>query len=271
VRRAPRAAALRLVPAILALAVLAAGCVREAGGTPDDPSPTVERRQLTVFAAASLAGAFREIAGDFELAHDGVDVLVNVGPSDGLAAQIQSEGTADVFASASESWMDVVARTTGVLYREDFVRNSLIVILPADNPAEIESLEDLATPGVQLVLAAEGVPVGDYAREVLRNADLVEPVLANVVSNEEDVAAVVAKVSAGEADAGIAYVSDVSVAANTELTSVDIPDDVNVVATYPIAVIAGTDEPELAREFIGWMSTAQGKAVLEDYGFETFD
>jgi molybdate transport system substrate-binding protein len=260
----------RPLAAAVAVVVLA-GCVREAGSLPGDPTPTAERRQLTVFAAASLTGAFREIVGDFELAHDDVDIVLNIGPSDGLAAQIRSEGTADVFASASGSWMDAVVRSPGVLYREDFVRNQLVVIMPADNPAEIDALEDLAIPGVQLVLAAEGVPAGDFARQMLRNAGIDDGALANVVSNEEDVAAVVAKVAAGEADAGIAYVSDVSVAANNDLTSVEIPDDLNVVATYPIAVVAGTDVPELARDFIGWMSAAQGKAVLEDYGFDTFD
>ena len=255
----------------LALTLLAAACVREAGSLPGEPTPTVEQRRLTVFAAASLTGSFREIERDFELAHEEVDVVLSTGPSDTLAAQIRSEGAADVFASASGSWMDAVVRSPGILYREDFVRNRLIVILPPENPAGIETFEDIARPGIQLIVAAEGVPAGDYAREVLRNAGIFDDAIANVVSNEEDVAAVVAKIAADEADAGIAYVSDVSVASKHDLASVEIPDEVNVAATYPIAIVAGTAEPELARDFIGWMSTAQGKAVLEDYGFETFD
>lgn len=267
--RRRRAAARRVVAGVV-FVLLPAACVREAGSVPGDPSPTVEPRELTVFAAASLTEAFREIAGDFELASEGVDITLNTGPSDGLAAQIRSEGTADVFASASQDWMDAVVRSPGVLSLEDFARNRLIVIMPPDNPAGIDTFADLALPGVQLILAAEGVPAGDYARAALRNADILDPALANVVSNEEDVSSVVAKVAAGEADAGIAYVSDVSVAANNDLASVEIPDDVNVVATYPIAIVAGTEEPELARDFIGWLSTAQGKAVLEDYGFDTF-
>jgi molybdate transport system substrate-binding protein len=263
------ARAARIATGAVLVIALATACVRDAGGAPS-PSP-VEEHELTVFAASSLTGAFNEIYRDFELAHEGVDVVLNVGPSDVLAAQIRSEGTADVFASASQEWMDAVTRSPGVLFREDFVRNRLVVIMPADNPANITSFEDLATPGIQLVVATSGVPAGDYAREALANAGILDATLANVVSNEEDVAAVVARVAAGEADAGIAYVSDVSVAADNDLASVEIPEEVNVVATYPIAVVAGTDEPDLAREFIAWMSNAQGKAVLEDYGFETLD
>ena len=224
-----------------------------------------------MFAAASLTEAFAEIAEDFELAHEGVEVIVNFGPSDGLAAQIQSEGTADVFASASQAWMNAVSVSPGVEFRTDFVRNELVVITPPDNPAEIETFEDLADPGIQLILAGENVPVGEFAREALDEAGILEGALANVVSNEQDAAAVVAKILLGEADAGIAYLSDVSVASGNDLGSVEIPDEVNVVTTYPIAVVEGSEHAELGHEFIGWMSSAQGLAVLEDYGFDPVD
>ena len=145
------------------------------------------------------------------------------------------------------------------------------MITPPDNPAEIETFEDLADPGIQLILAGENVPVGEFAREALDEAGILDDALANVVSNEQDAAAVVAKILLGEADAGIAYVSDVSVAAGNDLGSVEIPDDVNVVTTYPIAVVEGSEHAELGHEFIGWMSSAQGLAVLEDYGFDPVD
>ena len=134
----------------------------------------------------------------------------NFGSSGDLAASIESEGTADVFASASGTYMDEVSDKVGVTGRADFVQNKLVIITPPDNPANITSLEDLANPGVQVVLAAEGVPVGDYARQALDSAGLTDAVLANVVSNEEDDASVVAKITAGEADAAIVYVSDVT-------------------------------------------------------------
>ena len=142
----------------------------------------------------------------------GVHVTFNFGSSTDLAAQIASEGTADVFASASGTAMDAAAADPGVEDRTDFATNQLVLITPSDDPANIGSVDDLANDGVQVVLAAEGVPVGDYAREMLDNAGISKEVMANVVSNEPDDAAVVAKVSSGEADAGIVYTSDITTA-----------------------------------------------------------
>ena len=116
---------------------------------------------------------------------------------------------------------------------------------------------------MQLVLAAEGVPVGDYAREALDNAGILDEALANVVSNEEDNASVVAKITAGEADAGIVYVSDVSEAAGNDVNAVEIPEDVNVIATYPIAVVEGAPNAELAQAFVAYVTGAEGQATLD--------
>lgn len=221
-----------------------------------------------MFAASSLTDAFDALEGRFEAGHPGVNVVFNFGPSDGLAAQIQSEGTADVFASASGRWMDVVAADPGVTERTDFVRNRLVVVTPGDDPAGVSSLSDLAKPGVQVVLAAEGVPVGDYAREVLANAGILDEVGPNVVSNEQDAAGVVGKISAGEADAAIVYVSDLSTGAAVGLRSITIDAAVNVVASYPIAVIQGSLDSELASGFVSLVSGPVGSAVLEEHGFE---
>ena len=164
---------------------------------------------ITVFAAASLTEAFTQIAAEYEDRH-GIEVRLSFGPSDGLATQIQEGAPADVFASASPKWMDTVADDPGVTDRADFARNVLVVITPADDPAGIDDVEDLSSPGIKLVLAAEGVPAGDYARELLANAGIADAALANVVSNEDDVKGVVQKVALGEADAGIVYRTDVT-------------------------------------------------------------
>jgi molybdate transport system substrate-binding protein len=225
--------------------------------------------ELTVFAASSLTAVFQDRIGpDFEAAHPGTTVTFNLSASDTLAGQIQSEGTADVFASASGTWMDAVEKDPGVTDRSDFVRNRLVIITPPDNPAGITSIDDLATPGVQLVLAAEGVPAGDYAREALDNAGVSSQAEDNVVSNEEDNASVVAKIVAGEADAAIVYESDVSVAAGNDVNAVTIPKDVNVIATYPIAVVDGAPNADLATQFVEYVTGPQGQASLETYGFE---
>jgi molybdate transport system substrate-binding protein len=119
---------------------------------------------------------------------------------------------------------------------------------------------------VKLVLGAEGVPVGDYAREALKNAGIEQEALANVVSNEDDDASVVAKITSGEAEAAIVYASDVAAVGDT-VRSVQIPDDVNVVATYPAAVVDGTAYPDQARSFVDYVGGTEGQDVLKQFGF----
>jgi molybdate transport system substrate-binding protein len=243
---------------VLALSVTLVGVACEGSASND--------RELTVAAAASLTAAFTQIGVDFQ-EETGVAVVFTFGPSDGLATQIVEGAPVDVFASASPAWMDAISeRGPGVRRRTNFARNRLAVIVPADNPANIHELDDLATDGVQLVLAAEGVPAGDYAREILANAGIAETALANVVSNEEDVAAVVTKVLTGDADAGIAYVTDVTAEVAGRISVVEISDDVNVIATYPIAVVADSGRPDVAREFVEFV-LGPGQGVLADHGF----
>lgn len=244
------------VPAVVLSVLLVAGC----GGDGGDGTST-----LTVFAAASLTDAFTEIATDFEDANPGVQVRLSFGPSDGLATQIQEGAPADVFASASPTWMDAVEEDPGVSDRVDFARNLLIVITPRDDPADVGSVEDLARPGVKLVIAAEGVPAGEYAREVLSNAGIADEALANVVSNEDDVKGVVQKVALGEADAGIVYRTDVTAAVASDLRAIDVPDELNVIATYPIAAVTG-GHVSLARAFVD-LVVGDGQRVLADAGF----
>jgi molybdate transport system substrate-binding protein len=225
--------------------------------------PAAATTPITVFAAASLTDAFTQIAQDYEGFH-GVDVRLSFGPSDGLATQIQEGAPADVFASASPKWMDAIEEDPGVTDRADFATNLLVVIVPAGNPAGLTSVADLATPGIKLVLAAEGVPVGDYAREMLANAGIAGDALANVVSNEDDVKGVVQKVALGEADAGIVYRTDVTSAVGNDLETIDVPDDANVVAVYPIAALAGA--PDVAREFVACV-LGPGQETLQTAGF----
>jgi molybdate transport system substrate-binding protein len=194
-------------------------------------------------------------------------VTFNFGRSDGLATQINEGAPIDVFASASPTWMDAVQDDgPGVTGRTDFARNTLAIIVPSDNPAGIETLDDLTEDGVQLVLAAEGVPAGDLAREIFENAGIADAALANVVSNEEDVKAVITKVLSGDADAGIGYVTDVTAELADQISLVTIPDDVNVIATYPIAVVAGSQEADLAHRFVDYVLDG-GQRTLAKYAF----
>ncbi len=254
----------RALAPLVCLAIATSACAKSSSSATGSAGP----RELTVFAASSLTGAFSEIGNAFGRANPGTKVTFNFGPSDGLAAQIESEGVADVFASASPTWMDNVAKKgPGIADRADFARNKLIVIVPRDNPAGIRSFHDLAGPGVKLVLAAKGVPVGDYAREALTSAGIDKQAEANVVSNEQDDASVVQKIVSGEADAAIVYASDVTRAIATQVKVIQIPDNVNVIATYPIGVVAGSGEPGLAKRFVDYVTSGAGQAVLTKYGF----
>jgi molybdate transport system substrate-binding protein len=255
--------------AILVAASLAFVACNDSDGAADrgETGGAAQTRELVVSAAASLTDAFTDLGVAYEGANPGLTVTFNFGPSDGLATQIDEGAPVDVFASASPTWMDAVQdEGPGVSGRTDFARNVLGIIVPTDNPAGIEDLDDLTEDGVQLVIAAEGVPAGDYARDVLANAGIADEALANVVSNTEDVRAVVTAVASGEADAGIVYVTDVTADVADQVSSIEIPDDVNVIATYPIAVVTGSKEADLAQGFID-LVLGDGQQILAEYGF----
>lgn len=232
-----------------------------------------EERTLTVYAAASLTDAFNEIGKAFAEEHPGVVVAFNFGGSQNLRTQIEQGAPADVFASANAKEMDTLV--TGNFVEASapkvFLTNQLVVILPKDNPADIASLEDLSKPELKLVLAAEDVPAGRYARQILDNlnaqfgADYKDKVLANVVSNEDNIRQAVTKIQLGEADASIVYVSDA--VATPDLLRIEIPADVNVLAEYPIAPLVRSENLELADEFMAYVLSSGGQATLKKWGF----
>jgi len=249
------------------IAIGAAPTPAQSGGT----APAV----VTVFAAASLSDAFEDLGALFQRGHPGTAVRFNFAGSQQLAAQLEHGASADVFASADQRWMARV-RSLGLAAGEPvvFAHNRLVVVLPAENPARIERLEDLARPGLKLVLAADAVPAGRYSRAVLRNlsrrpgfgSDYERRALANVVSEEENVKGVVAKVQLGEADAGLVYRSDVTWGIVAKLRVLDIPAAANVVASYPIVVLSGTGAPGAARAFVELIRGAGGRAALARHG-----
>jgi len=231
---------------------------------------------LIVFAAASLADAFEELADGFEAANPGVDVLFNFASSSDLAAQLAEGAPADVFASANNRQMSA-AQDAGRIgsNRRTFVRNRLVLIVPSDNPAQITSLSDLANAGVQIVIAAPSVPVRDYTDTLLERlaADSTygeayrTAFMGNVVSEEQNVRQVAAKIALGEADAGIVYTSDVTPDISESVTAIPIPDELNTIASYPIAITDDTANPELARAFVGYVLSNAGQSTLACWNF----
>ena len=231
---------------------------------------------LTIFAAASLTEAFNEMKTEIEAANPGTKITLNFAGSSALRTQITQGAPADVFASADQANMDPVVQAGDMSGNTSiFVQNRLVLIIPKDNPGKISTLKDLANSGVKLVLAQEQVPVGNYARQSLdkMNADpafgsgFKDKVLANVASNELNVKDVVAKVQLGEADAGIVYKTDASSADPTKVTMIDIPDQYNIVAQYPIGVVKGGSNPTGAAAFITYLLSPAGQAVMAKYGF----
>jgi molybdate transport system substrate-binding protein len=234
------------------------------------PTHAGERRELVVFAAASLRESFGAIARTFEREHRGVTVSLALAGSQELRTQIENGATADVFASADSKHMEMLVAAKLVGNPRIFARNEPVIVVPRGNPAGISSLRDL--PRARgIVLGIPAVPIGAYALRILEAAsrryggDFLERVEARVVSREVNVRQVLAKVALGEADAAIVYRTDA--AATNAVEAIPIPPELNVVAEYPIAPVASGRQPALAREFIDLVLSPAGQEILGRFGF----
>jgi molybdate transport system substrate-binding protein len=260
--------------AILAL-LLVAGC------TSAGSAPAPEKNELTVFTAASLTGAMTDIAKAYEAGHPDTKIVLNFDGSQALRTQIEQGAHADLFLSANIKHMAAL-QGEGLIVNESvktFTKNKLAVLVPRDNRANITGLSDLATPGIRLVIGTKEVPFGDYTRQVLgkmandsaygpeyRNA-----VMKNVVSEDPAVTALVAKLQVGEADAGIAYASDVSEDDRALVTTIPIPDRYNVIAVYPLGIVQESKVKDQAAAFAQFINSTEGNAILIQYGFAPAD
>jgi molybdate transport system substrate-binding protein len=245
-----------------------------AAGTPTLPVDPIE---LSVFAAASLTEPFEAIATMFEAENPGVSVVFNFAGSQQLAQQINDGAPADVFASANDRQMAAAVEAGSVIRAASrtFAQNRLVVIVPPDNPGGLAALQDLARPGLLLVLAAPEVPVGQYTLDFLDKATA-DPafgagykadVLQNVASYEDNARAVLAKVALGEADAGVVYASDVAGESAGRVVRLEIPDALNGIGSYPIAPAAEARHPAVAQAFVNFVLSPEGQAVLVQYNF----
>ncbi len=259
---------LSVLLALLALiGFVVAACGDDSGSssaatTEATTAPSVEG-DITVFAAASLTGAFNAIGDAFTQANPGAKVTFSFDASSALVQQITQGAPADVFASADTANMDKL--TDAELNGTEpviFATNLLGIIVPKGNPAGIKSVADLANPDVKVVVCAPEVPCGKYAAQIFDSAGIT----VTPVSQEQNVKGVVTKVTAGEADAGIVYVTDVT-AAGDDAELVAIPADINVVAQYPIATVKTSTNTEVDQAFIDFVLGPEGQKILAEYGF----
>jgi molybdate transport system substrate-binding protein len=266
-RRTLRGIALALGLAVTLVAGLSACSSPPAGGNApanggSDGSRAITG-EITVFAAASLTGTFTQLALDFEAAYPGTTVTLNFAGSSDLVTQIVEGAPADVFASADTTNMAKLA-DSGLLdgSSTDFATNTLEIAVPPSNPAEIASLADLARPGVKTVVCAPQVPCGS-ATTAIEKASGVD---IRRVSEESSVTDVLGKVTSGEADAGLVYVTDVR-AAGDAVVGIPFDGSAAAVNTYPIATLRGTTESDVARAFVAYVASPAGQRVLADAGF----
>lgn len=270
---------LRLFLTAVSLALVLIGCAT-ATISPSENIPmfdkAVEAKTLTVFAAASLTESVTVMAGEFEQNHRDANVSLNFAGSQALRLQIEQGARADVFASANQAHAEALFEADLIKTPIIFANNRLVIITPADNPGSIRSPADLARPDLKLILAGPAVPVGRYAREALEKfnhrpelgLDFSTRVLDNLVSEEENVKAVVAKVQLGEADAGLVYASDVTPAVADALDIIEIPPETNIVAAYPIALVSDSVERELAQQFVDFVLSPRGQTILAEHSFK---
>jgi molybdate transport system substrate-binding protein len=218
-------------------------------------------REILVSAAASLTDAFGEMEAAFEAVNPEIDVLLNFASSSTLREQILEGAPVDVYASANTANMDLVIAAGGAEEDVTLVTNSLQIAVPEGNPGEIVGLEDFSNPDLLIGLCVAGVPCGEFGREALRRAGVVP----EVDTEEPDVRALLTKIESGELDAGITYVTDVQ--SSEAIEGIEIPREFNVVAEYPIAVLANAPHPRQAEAFLKFVLSEEGRAILQGYGF----
>ena len=245
------------------------------GGTIASEVPRIQG-ELTIFTAASLTEAFKEMAAEIEPANPGTKLTFNFAGSPTLRTQLAQGARADVFASADEPNMAGAQKDgTIVGVPQIFARNLLVAVVPSYDRAGIYTLQDLTKPNIKLVLTNKNVPAGNYARQALEKMsqnpiyghDFAKRVLTNLVSEETNVKQVASKVQLGEADAGIVYSTDVTPALRSAVRVIEIPAEFNVIATYPISAVKDARNETGAQAFIAYVLSPAGQAILARHGF----
>jgi molybdate transport system substrate-binding protein len=269
----------RLAAALVALALVLAACSSGATPAPSAPTPSAAASaaaaaSLTIYAAASLKAVLAKAQTAYQAANPGTTLAISTDSSSALETKIEQGAPADVFLSADTTNPQKLVDTglaAGTVTK--FAGNLLTVIVPMANPAGIKTPADLARPGIKVIAAGDTVPITKYATQLVANlakqpgypADFVAQYTANIVTREDNVAAVVAKIELGEGDAGIVYVTDAKT--STKVMTIAVPDAANVPATYGGVVVKASPNVAAAQAFLAWLAGPDGQAILASFGF----
>ena len=239
------------------------------------PAATAANGEVVVFAASSLTDVLQDMATAYQQVNPNTKLTFNFGASSQLATQLGQGARADVFASADQTQMDNARKADAIAGQDRvFARNRLVLIVPTDNPKQIAAVKDLANDGVKFVTAQPSVPIGQYTAQLLDKAtaeptygaDFKSRVERNTVSQEDNVRQVVTKVLLGEADAAIVYSTDATAQLRPRLQLIQIPDPLQTLAAYPIAVAKGANAAG-GEAFASYVLGPEGQATLARYGF----
>jgi molybdate transport system substrate-binding protein len=277
----------RLPVYIAALSIVVAACASSATPAPSTPLPTpvasiavsgppdaAAPASLTIFAAASLKAALAQVKTKYEAANPGTTLTITTDSSSALETKIEQGAPADVFLSADtanpQKLVDNGMASGGVV---KFAGNLLTVIVPTGNPAGIQTPADLAKSGIKVIAAGDTVPITKYANQLVANlakqpgypADFAARYTANIVSKQDNAAAVVAQIELGEGDAAIVYVTDAK--SSTKVTAISVPAEANVPATYGGAVVKASANQAAAAMFLTWLAGPDGQLILASFGF----
>lgn len=240
-----------------------------------DHSTNAVATSITVFAASSLKGVLDKAHAPFEAAHPELAITISTDSSSALETQIEQGAPADVFLSADTTNPDkLVAAGLAVSPAVPFAGNTLVIIVPKGNPAGVHAPVDLARAGLKVVAAGATVPITKYATKLVKNlaalpgapAGFEASYAANIVSNEDNVKAVVAKIELGEGDAAIVYVTDAKASGKVDSVAIT-PDSANVPATYAGVVVKASTNQAAAAMFLSWLAGPAGQAILSTFGF----
>ena len=269
----------RLVTSIAALAVVLAACSSGATPAPSAPAPSAAASSaapasLTIYGAASLKAVLAKVQTTYQTSNPGITLAISTDSSSALETKIEQGAPADVFLSAdTANPQKLVDKGLAAGTVTKFAGNLLTIIVPTANPAGIQTPADLAKAGVKIITCGDTVPIAKYAAQLVANlakqpgypADFVAQYTANIVSKEDNVAAVVSKIGLGEGDAGVVYMTDAKT--STAVTAIPVPDAANVPATYGGVVVKASANVGAAQAFLAWLAGPDGQAILASFGF----